>query len=173
VDFRIVSATKADLKEAVKNGEFREDLYFRLNVAEVVVPPLRDRRDDIPLLFEFFAEKLAARYQREVPKLSRKDLPELMMHSWPGNVRELKNVAERAVIGINAQKSLVAEMIHPMTKYPLTLSEQVEAFEKHLIETTLSDNKGNIQDTSEILGMPRRTLNEKMRKYGLDRKDYV
>ena len=172
VDFRIVSATKADLKEAVRNGEFREDLYFRLNVVEVVVPPLRDRRDDIPLLFEFFAEKLAARYQREVPKLSRKDLHELMMHSWPGNVRELKNVAERAVIGINAQKSSVAEMIHPLTKHPLTLSEQVEAFEKHLIETTLSDNKGNIQDTSEILGMPRRTLNEKMRKYGLDRKDY-
>ena len=81
-------------------------------------------------------------------------------------------MAERIVLGISSQISSVSEVIHPSIQYPPTLSEQVEAFEKHLIETTLSDNKGNIQDTSEILGMPRRTLNEKMRKYGLDRKDY-
>ena len=173
VDFRVVSATKADLMEAVRNGEFREDLYFRLNVAEIFVPPLRDRRDDIPLLFEFFAEKLSFRYKREVPRLSRKNLHELIMHSWPGNVRELKNVAERIVLGISSQISSVSEVIHPSIQYPLTLSEQVEVFEKHLIETSLSDNNGNIQDTIETLGIARRTLNEKMRKYGLDRKDYV
>ena len=173
VDFRVVSATKADLKEAVRKGDFREDLYFRLNVAEVFVPPLRNRRDDVPLLFEYFAEKLAFRYKREVPQLSQKDLHELIMHPWPGNVRELKNVAERAVIGMSTQKPSVAEIIHPATKSPLTLSEQVEIFEKQIIETSLSDNKGNIQDTMETLGIARRTLNEKMRKYGLDRKDYV
>ena len=173
VDFRVVSATKADLKEAVRKGDFREDLYFRLNVAEVVVPPLRSRRDDVPLLFEYFAEKLAFRYKREVPQLSQKDLHELIMHSWPGNVRELRNVAERAVIDMSAQKPSVAEIIHPATKSPLTLSKQVEIFEKQIIETSLSDNKGNIQDTVETLGIARRTLNEKMRKYGLDRKDYV
>ena len=173
VDFRVVSATKADLKEAVRKGDFREDLYFRLNVAEVVVPPLRSRRDDVPLLFEYFAEKLAFRYKREVPQLSQKDLHELIMHPWPGNVRELKNVAERAVIGMGTQKPSVAEIIHPATKSPLTLSEQVEIFEKQIIETSLSDNNGSIQDTMETLGIARRTLNEKMRKYGLDRKDYV
>jgi two-component system C4-dicarboxylate transport response regulator DctD len=173
VDFRVVSATKADLKEAVRIGDFREDLYFRLNVAEVFVPPLRSRRDDVPLLFEYFAEKLAFRYKREVPQLSQKDLHELMMHPWPGNVRELKNVAERAVIGMSTQKPSVAEIIHPATKSPLTLAEQVEIFEKQIIETSLSDNNGNIQDTMETLGIARRTLNEKMRKYGLDRKDYV
>ena len=173
VDFRVVSATKADLKEAVRKGDFREDLYFRLNVAEVFVPPLRSRRDDVPLLFEYFAEKLAFRYKREVPQLSQKDLHELIMHPWPGNVRELKNVAERAVIGMSTQKPSVAEIIHPATKSPFTLSEQVEIFEKQIIETSLSDNKGNIQDTMETLGIARRTLNEKMRKYGLDRKDYV
>lgn len=173
VDFRVVSATKADLKEAVRKGDFREDLYFRLNVAEVVVPPLRSRRDDVPLLFEYFAEKLAFLYKRESPQLSQKDLHELIMHSWPGNVRELKNVAERAVIGMSTQKPSVAEIIHPVTKSPLTLSKQVEIFEKQIIETSLSDNKGNIQDTMETLGIARRTLNEKMRKYGLDRKDYV
>ncbi|MBW2635440.1 MAG: hypothetical protein JRE14_15240 [Deltaproteobacteria bacterium] len=95
------------------------------------------------------------------------------MHPWPGNVRELKNVAERAVIGMSTQKPSVAEIIHPVTKSPLTLSKQVEIFEKQIIETSLSDNKGNIQDTIETLGIARRTLNEKMRKYGLDRKDYV
>jgi two-component system C4-dicarboxylate transport response regulator DctD len=173
VDFRVVSATKADLKEAVRKGDFREDLYFRLNVAEVVVPPLRSRRDDVPLLFEYFAEKLAFRYKREVPQLSQKDLHELIMHPWPGNVRELKNAAERAVIGMSTQKPSVAEIIHPATKSPLTLSKQIEIFEKQIIETSLSDNKGNIQDTMETLGIARRTLNEKMRKYGLDRKDYV
>jgi two-component system C4-dicarboxylate transport response regulator DctD len=173
VDFRVVSATKADLKEAVRKGDFREDLYFRLNVAEVFVPPLRNRRDDVPLLFEYFAARLAFRYKHEVPQLSQKDLHELIMHTWPGNVRELKNVAERAVIGMSTQKPSVAEIIHPATKSPLTLSEQVEIFEKQIIETSLSDNKGNIQDTMETLGIARRTLNEKMRKYGLDRKDYV
>jgi len=173
VDFRVVSATKADLKEAVRKGDFREDLYFRLNVAEVFVPPLRSRRDDVPLLFEYFAEKLAFRYKREVPQLSQKDLHELIMHPWPGNVRELKNVAERAVIGMSTQKPSVAEIIHPATKSPLTLSEQGEIFEKQIIEMSLSDNKGSIQDTMETLGIARRTLNEKMRKYGLDRKDYI
>ena len=173
VDFRVVSATKADLKEAVRNGDFREDLYFRLNVAEVVVPPLRSRRDDVPLLFEYFAEKLAFRYKREVPQLSQKDLHKLIMHPWPGNVRELKNVAERAVIGMSAQNPSVAEIIHPATKSSLTMSKQVEIFEKQIIEKSLSDNKGNIQDTMEKLGIARRTLNEKMRNYGLDRKDYV
>ena len=173
VDFRVVSATKADLKGAVRKGDFREDLYFRLNVAEIVVPPLRSRRDDVPLLFEYFAEKLAFRYKRELPKLSQEDLHELIMHTWPGNVRELKNVAERAVIGFRTQKSSVADIIHPVTQSPLSLSKQVEIFEKQIIETSLSDNKGNIQDTMETLGIARRTLNEKMRKYGLERKDYV
>jgi len=173
VDFRVVSATKADLKEAVRKGDFREDLYFRINVAEVVVPPLRSRRDDVPLLFEYFAEKLAFLYKREAPQLSQKDLHELMMHPWPGNVRELKNVAERAVIGMSAQKPSVADIIHPATKTPLTLSNQVEIFEKQIIATSLSENKGNIQGTMETLGIARRTLNEKMRKYSLDRKDYV
>ena len=173
VDFRVVSASKADLKGAVKKGDFREDLYFRLNVAEIVVPPLRSRRDDVPLLFEYFAEKLASRYKREIPQLSQKDLHELIMHPWPGNVRELKNAAERAVIGMNTQKTSVAEIIHPVTESPLTLSKQIEFFEKQIIETSLSDNKGNIHNTMETLGIARRTLNEKMRKYGLDRKDYV
>ena len=122
MDFRIVSATKADLEEAVRKGDFREDLYFRLNVAEVFVPPLRSRRGDVPLLFDYFAEKPAFRYKREVPQLSQKDLHELIMRPWPGNVREPKNVAERAVIGMSTSKPSVAEIIHPATKSSLTLS---------------------------------------------------
>ena len=113
VDFRVVAATKADLKAAAENGEFRDDLYFRLNVAEVLIPPLRDRREDIPLLFEFFTDRLTARYEREAPMLSRDDLRELMAHSWPGNVRELRNVAERHVLGLSKQGRRVAEFIRP------------------------------------------------------------
>jgi two-component system C4-dicarboxylate transport response regulator DctD len=173
VNFRLVTASKADLADLIKNGEFREDLYFRLNVAEVFIPPLRDRREDIPLLFQFFAEQFATRYDRKVPDLSSSELHELMAHTWPGNVRELRNVAERAVLGLTMQKGPVAEFIHQSAKQPLTLSAQVETFEKCIIEQSLTENNGNIQSTMENLGIPRRTLNEKMRKYGIDRKDYL
>lgn len=101
VDFRIVAATKTDLKKAAEEGDFRDDLYFRIHVAEVVIPSLCDRRDDIPLLFEFFAAQLAARYGRELQMLTRNDLHELLIYSWPGNVRELRNVAERYVLGLS------------------------------------------------------------------------
>jgi two-component system C4-dicarboxylate transport response regulator DctD len=173
VNFRLITASKADLAELIKNGEFREDLYFRLNVAEVFIPPLRDRREDIPLLFQFFAERFATRYERKVPELSSSDFQELMAHNWPGNVRELRNVAERAVLGLSRQRDSVAELIYQSAKHPLTLSEQVDTFEKCIIEQSLVGHNGNIQSTMENLGIPRRTLNEKMRKYGLERKDYV
>jgi DNA-binding NtrC family response regulator len=173
VNFRVISATKADLSEAIKSGEFREDLYFRLNVAEVFVPPLRDRREDIPLLFQFFAEQFATRYERKVPGLSGSDFQELMAHTWPGNLRELRNVAERAVLGLSMQKGSVVELIHQSAKHPFSLPAQVDTFEKCIIEQSLVDHDGNIQSTMEDLGIPRRTLNEKMRKYGLERKDYL
>jgi len=173
IDFRVVAATKTDLEKAVEQEGFREDLYFRINVAEVFIPPLRDRREDIPILFEFFADQLAARYERELSRLSRDDLYDLMAHSWPGNVRELKNMAERYVLGMSSQKGPVAKFIHPPAKQHLTLSDQVKAFEKYLIEQALIENKGNIQAAIETLGIPRRTLNDKMSIYSLDRKNYL
>ncbi len=173
VDFRVVAATQTDLLEAREKGEFRQDLYFRLNVAEIEIPPLHDRREDIPLLFEFFSQQLSALHERERPALSHEGLHTLMAHSWPGNVRELRNVVERYVLGLSKDSRNVGTLIHPSAGQPLSLVEQVDAFEKCIIEQSLVENKGNIQATVDALGAPRRTLNQKMRKYGLDRKDYL
>jgi DNA-binding NtrC family response regulator len=151
VNFRLVSATKKDLKETAKQGEFREDLYYRLNVAEVFNPPLRDRREDILLLFEFFADQLSARYERESPRLSRDDRNGLMTHSWPGNVRELKNVAGQYVLGLTKKpKSPIKNLLHPSTQPLLILPEQVKTFERYLIEEALRENNGDIQETMTI-----------------------
>lgn len=173
VNFRVVAATKTDLKNMAKEGDFREDLYYRLNVAEVLVPSLRDRREDIPLLFNYFAEQLSAQYERESPRLSGSDNNDLMSYSWPGNVRELKNVAERYVLGLTKQKSPLSRLINPSNEQHLNLPEQVKVFERYIIENALTENKGNIQLTMETLGIPRRTLNDKMRFFNLDRKKYI
>lgn len=172
VDFRLLTATKAGLKESVERGDFREDLYFRLTVAEIRIPPLRERLEDVPLLFEFFSQQKAAYHGRAAPSLSHDDLNTLMSHTWPGNVRELEHVVERSVLGLAGHHRKMADLITMPTAEPLSLAERVEAFEKCLIEQSLLENKGNIQATAEALDTPRRTLNEKMRKYGLDRKDY-
>jgi two-component system C4-dicarboxylate transport response regulator DctD len=173
VDFRVVAATKINLQEAAQADDFREDLYFRLNVAEVHIPPLRDRPEDVPLLFEYFARHLAVYHNRDVPDLSRDDLNDLMSHSWPGNVRELRNVVERHVLGLGGDTSNMATLIEAGSPTFVDLADRVAAFEKSVIEQTLAEAKGNIQEAMTALGMARRTLNEKMRKYSLDRKNYV
>ncbi len=168
VDFRVVAATKADLKETSKTGEFREDLYYRLNVAELHIPPLRDRREDIPLLFEHFAQEMVARHGRDVPEVSRSDMQTLVAHDWPGNVRELRNVAERIVLGFGD----INRMLGADTEVGETLKERVGSFECALIAQALEDSGGVIKDTADALGVPPRTLNEKMRKCSLDRKNF-
>lgn len=173
VDFRVVAATKINLQEAAQADDFREDLYFRLNVAEIHIPPLRDRPEDVPLLFKYFARHLAVYHNRDVPDLSRDDLNDLMSHSWPGNVRELRNVVERHVLGLGGDSKNMATIIEAGSPTFVDLADRVAAFEKSVIEQTLSEAKGNIQEVMGALGMARRTLNEKMRKYGLDRKNYV
>jgi two-component system C4-dicarboxylate transport response regulator DctD len=173
VDFRVVAATQGDLASSCEEAKFRQDLYFRLNVAAIEIPPLRDRREDIPLILEFFLQQFSALHEREHPPLSQEELQTLMAHSWPGNVRELRNVAERYVLGLSNDKLNIEALIHPSGGQSLSLAEQVESLEKCLIEQSLSDNKGNVQATVESLATPRRTLNQKMRKYGLDRKNYL
>ena len=168
VDFRVVAATKADLKEASGRGDFREDLYYRLNVAELHIPPLRDRREDIPLLFEHFAQELAARHGRDVPEISRADMQALFAHDWPGNVRELRNVAERIVLGLGE----VNRILGTDTGAGETLKDRVDAFECALIAQALEEASGSIKETAAALGTPPRTLNEKMRNCRLDRKDF-
>jgi len=176
VDFRVVTATKVDLKTEVESGRFREDLYYRLNVFPISIPPLRERREDIPLLFNHFVAKNADRYKCDLPQFSSSDLSELMAYSWTGNVRELNNIAERYII-INLKEHKgpipISQLIHSSAKYHSTLPEQVEAFERGLIVERLKNNKGNIGASAEDLGLPRRTLNEKMRKHNLKREDFL
>jgi two-component system C4-dicarboxylate transport response regulator DctD len=169
VDIRVVAATKTDLLEAASRGEFREDLFFRLDVAELRLPPLNDRREDIPVLFEAFVREFALQAGRPMPDIAREDVEGLMTRDWRGNVRELRNVAERFALGLGRRPGPALDAGE--TKGG-GLSEQVDRFEALLIQSALKDHRGSIQATAEALGLPRRTLYEKMRKHGLDRQEH-
>jgi len=173
LDLRVVAATKTDLREAAGRGEFREDLFYRLGVVMIDIPPLRARREDIPLLFQHFVLVAGARYQREPPTPGPEQLNRLMVADWPGNVRELRNAAERYVLlgescGYDIEQMVNADIDRPA----MTLPEQLECFERSLIEQQLKANNGSIKATMEALGLPRKTLYDKMKKYRLDRVDY-
>ncbi|MGF6590758.1 sigma-54-dependent transcriptional regulator [Pseudomonas sp. 2835] len=166
VDLRIIAATKPDLLEEARAGRFREDLAYRLNVAELRLAPLRDRREDIPLLFNHFARLAAERVGRSAPLLSGAHLGKLLGHDWPGNVRELANAAERHALGLGepAPASIEAGQ---------SLAAQQEAFEAQCLRAALSRHKGEIKAVMEELQLPRRTLNEKMQRHGLLREDFL
>lgn len=173
LDVRIIAATKVDLKAAAAEVAFREDLYYRLNVVSIEIPPLRERREDIPLLFHHFLLIATARYQREAPPPEPDLIRALLTHDWPGNVRELRNIAERYVLlGAAFDYDLYQLMNHPGAEAPVLLPEQVACFEKSVIEQALVNHKGNIKQTMAVLGVPRKTLYDKMRKYGLDKRNY-
>ena len=166
VDLRVVAATKPDLLDEARAGRFREDLAYRLTVAELRLAPLRERREDIPMLYDFFSQHAAQRMGRSAAPLTGAQLSYLLSHSWPGNVRELANVAERHVLGlddpqfddIDASQSLVA---------------QQEAFEAHCLRAALTRHKGDIKAVLHELQLPRRTLNEKMQRHGLVRETFL
>ena len=160
LDVRFIAATKEDLEEAGKAGRFRLDLFYRLNVVHVAIPPLRDRLEDIPLLFRHLAVEARARYRREIPDITEAYLAGLMARDWPGNVRELRNVADRFVLGLEQQAE-------PASATGANLFEQVAGFEKALIAAELKRNGGAIKPTYENLGLSRKALYEKMRKYAL------
>ncbi|HPY38958.1 MAG TPA: sigma-54 dependent transcriptional regulator, partial [Thiolinea sp.] len=137
LDLRIVAATKVDLKEAAERAEFRRDLYYRLNVVTLEIPPLRARREDIPMLFQHFMLIAAARSELEVPPLDSKALHVLLGHDWPGNIRELRNIAERYVLlGDAYSYDLAALMNAEGVPDGLSLADQVACYEKALIEQT-------------------------------------
>jgi len=173
LNLRVVAATKIDLREASERGTFREDLYYRLNVVTLEIPPLRERREDIPLLFHHFLLVASARYEREAPPPNADQIRVLLTHPWPGNVRELRNFAERYVLlGENLGYDLDQLMRGASAETAITLPQQVDCFEKSLIKQQLELQKGNLKRTMEALGIPRKTLYDKMRKYGLDKSHY-
>ncbi|KHT50112.1 sigma-54-dependent transcriptional regulator [Vibrio sinaloensis] len=168
VDIRVIAATKVDLKQAAAAGEFREDLYYRLNVVTLDLPPLRQRKEDIPALFHHFLLVAAARYGKAANALPEADLQTLMSHDWPGNVRELRNSAERFV--------LLGNLGHLNPTQPIAdsipLATQVAEFEKTLIEQALASNHGKINETLDTLQLARKTLYDKMQKYGIEKERY-
>jgi two-component system C4-dicarboxylate transport response regulator DctD len=173
VDLRVVAASKVDLREASERGTFREDLYYRLNVVCLEIPPLRDRREDIPLLFHHFLLVAGHRYQQEVPAPNNSQMNALLSYSWPGNVRELRNFAERYVLlGRQFDWSLEKMLSGEDKAQSRSLSQQVDCFERGLIEHALVSSNGSIKDVMAALAMPRKTLYDKMRKHGLKKGDY-
>ncbi|WP_313451721.1 sigma-54-dependent transcriptional regulator [Pseudomonas rhodesiae] len=166
VDLRIIAATKPDLLEEARAGRFREDLAYRLNVAQLRLPPLRERREDIPLLYEHFAQSAAERLGRRVEPLSGAQLGRLLSHDWPGNVRELANVAERQVLGLGEPEPDTAETGQ-------SLAAQQEAFEAQCLKAALTRHKGDIKAVLAELQLPRRTFNEKMQRHGLTREMFL
>ena len=163
VDCRVIAATKEDLLGLSEQGRFRADLYYRLSVATLPLPPLRERREDIPLLFEHFLLQAAARHERAVPATPPGRIQQLVGYAWPGNVRELRNVADRCVLGIEAGSPpfglAAADSARP-------LNESVEAFERALIADALRRH-GSLARTAEALAIAKTTLHDKIRKYGL------
>lgn len=163
VDLRVISAVKPDLLEEVRAGRFREDLYYRLNVAALQLPALRERREDIPLLFDHFVQAAAVRHEREAPAISSTELAGLLAQEWPGNVRELINAAERHALGLSAPAQCLETS---------SLAEQMEAFEAQCLHSALLSCQGSITQVMALLRLPRRTLNEKMQRHGLQRSSY-
>ncbi|CAM5195307.1 sigma-54-dependent transcriptional regulator [Alishewanella longhuensis] len=173
LNIRVVAATKTNLEQLSQQGDFRLDLYYRLNLLQVAIPPLRQRRQDIPLLFKHFAMLAAARYHKPVLPLNQLQLDSLLSHSWPGNVRELRNLAERYVLlGPEAAFMQQGLALPDTIGSAMGLSERVAFFEQMLIEEALNATKGSIKETMQALNLPRKTLYDKMRKYGLIRSQF-
>ncbi|MGK9230927.1 sigma-54 dependent transcriptional regulator [Inquilinus limosus] len=167
VDIRVVAAAKADLRERAAAGAFREDLFFRLAGVEIEIPPLRDRGDDILLLFERFAGAAADRLGLERRHPSPAEVAALLGHGWPGNVRELKAAAERFAMGLSGAGA--GDILNPAAQAGGGLAERVAAYERALILAALRETGGSVAAALEILDLPRRTLNEKMARLGIDR----
>lgn len=174
VDIRLVSAANEDPRKAVTDQRLREDLLFRLNTIEIIVPPLRERGNDVQLLFDTFLNRFSAQYDMERPLLSGQDEAFLRTYEWPGNVRELRNAAERFVLNTGVGGPPLATLVtgqgaEPQGASDGTLRELMDAYEKTVIDNALKRHQGRINLVMEELGLPRRTLNEKMARHGLSR----
>ncbi|WP_192842807.1 sigma 54-interacting transcriptional regulator, partial [Pseudomonas asplenii] len=171
LDIRIIAATKEDLRQSADQGRFRADLYYRLNVAPLRIPPLRERGEDVLVLFQHFADEASGRHGLPPHGLQPAQRALLLRHGWPGNVRELQNAAERFALGLelaldnSAPESLDAQIA--VGNRAGGLSEQVEHFEKSLIAAELARSHSSLRSLAEALGIPRKTLHDKLRKHGL------
>ena len=167
VDCRVVAASKADLKALADAGQFRADLYYRLNVVSIDLPPLRQRREDIPLLMAHFLREAATRFGREVPTWSAADLERWQSQDWPGNVRELKNAAERWCLGLGQQSSPPGE-----NGRNLPLAQRLDQVERRFIEEALRQSAGNVALAADALQVPKKTLYDKLARFAIAAEDF-
>jgi DNA-binding NtrC family response regulator len=169
IDVRVISATNADLQAACAVGEFREDLLFRLNTIEIRVPPLRDRREDIPALALHFLNRYASRYRREIDGFDKLALQVMAQFAWPGNVRELDHTVERAVLMCRGREIQPADLgLNLQRPQAANLEElSLEAVEALLIRKALQRFQGNISQAADALGLSRGALYRRMEKHGL------
>jgi len=176
VDVRIIAATNRILEKEIEKGNFREDLYYRLNVVSIEIPTLRERKDDIPLLADYFLKKYAEKNKKLIKGFSPRTADILMRHDWPGNIRELENAVERCVI-LSRNEMITPEhlplAIKSMETEDVDESDEtgdgqsLKDVEKKMILRTLDETDGNRTRASEILGISRRTLQLKLKKYGI------
>jgi Nif-specific regulatory protein len=179
VDIRIIAATNRDLTAMVKDGTFREDLYYRLSVIPIMIPPLRERNSDIIILAEYFVSRFARQFGKDVKRISTPVQDMLLAYSWPGNVRELENVIERAVVlsednvihGYDLPLSLQTPIL-TSTSYKNGLETKLDAVEYEMIVEALTNHKGNMSAASAELGLTRRMLGLRMEKFGINYKKF-
>ncbi len=178
VDVRIIAATAANLAEAVREGTFRDDLFYRINVLHIEVPPLRDRKEDIPLLVNHFMEKFDKRLRKEITEIQPEALRALMAYPWPGNVRELENVIERTMVLTERSHIHVSELpdkirgtqasvVPPWPSQETSLKANTMVLEKALIERALRETDNNRTRAAKLLGISHPTLLSKMKTYGI------
>jgi DNA-binding NtrC family response regulator len=174
LDVRVIAATSIDLEDAARQGQFRDDLFYRLNVITINLPPLRDRTVDIPLLVRHFIERLAHELKKDVEGISDGALQGLMNHSWPGNVRELENAIERALATCKS-RVLMEEDFSFLSRPPERAGWKIpddislEELENQVITSTLHRTHGNIKETAAILGIDRSTLYDRIKKFNIPR----
>jgi two-component system, NtrC family, response regulator GlrR len=176
-DVRVISATNGDLQERVRKGEFREDLFYRLNVVQLHLPALRQRREDVVLLAKHFVAKYSARFKRHVFDFTQDALQKMLMHNWPGNIRELENTVEAAValcdgplIG-ESDLSFAAQGSHSMIPFREAKAQTISQFERDYIIRLLYACGGNVSEAARAAGKNRRALWELIRKYGIDARE--
>jgi two-component system nitrogen regulation response regulator NtrX len=181
VDVRIISATNQDLEKAIQEGRFRRDLYYRLAGVTLYLPPLRQRREDIPLLVEQFWAECSHRYERPGPELSREAMVSLQQAPWPGNVRQLRNAVERLFVLARGDRVTEDDVSASTQSGPATSSteddllappdfrEARQQFETAYLSRKLRENQGNVTRTAAAIGLERQSLQEKIKKLGIER----
>ena len=168
--FRVIAATNRNLEDAIKDGIFREDLFYRLNVISFEMPTLRERKEDIPLLTEYFLHRYSQETNKPVDRISREAMDEMMLYEWPGNVRELENAIERAVVVTKGRTILPADLpIFRSEHVTVSKDNTLKGIEKAHIIQILNENQWNIAKSSKVLGIDRSTLYSKIKRYKINK----